>query len=363
MSDNDDLDESAFEGTYVDIEAAEPEEKPYDIDYSLSSYGIDFDITGLVRRFNNESIYLPPFQRNYVWNQNKASKFIESLLLGLPVPGIFLYKEEESQAMLIIDGYQRLESLRSFYKGIFRKKKFVLTEVVSALVGRSYDDLPENLQRKLDDTLLHATVIKADDPEEKNYDAVYLIFERLNTGGINLSPQEIRNCVSHGDLQSRLLELSTNATVKELLKIDSTRKKDQEVILRLAALTLGHKSYTGNMKQFLNAFMYKNRSFPDPKVIGLLDKTPEVSRFLLDANIEQVIRPNAQLSIAILDAVWVGTMKNFAKVSSQAHSEFRKKIETLLKDSEFEIAIRTGKTHHTDSVSKRIDAAIRIFEK
>src|SRR5208337_1630886 len=204
MSDFSEISEQEITMPYDDIEKDEKDETPDQADYKLSSYGIDFDVSGLVRRLNNDSIYLPDFQRNYVWSIKKGSKFIESLLLGLPVPGIFLYKEDEAQKMLIIDGFQRLETIKLFYQGIFGKKKFELSDVVEEFDGKSYFDLSDELKRKIDDTLLHATIIKADNPKEKNFNAIYMIFERLNTGGVNLSPQEIRNCVSHGKLQKKI---------------------------------------------------------------------------------------------------------------------------------------------------------------
>ena len=87
----------------VKIEDDEQEEKEFVATYNLSSYGIDFDVSGLVRRMNAGSIYLPDFQRNYVWDTKRASKFIESLLLGLPIPSVCLHKEEDNK-QIIIDG-------------------------------------------------------------------------------------------------------------------------------------------------------------------------------------------------------------------------------------------------------------------
>ena len=85
-----------------------------------SSYGADYPVDGLVKRINAEDIYIPEFQRGYVWSLNQASRFIESLLLGLPVPGIFVAKDEETKKLLVIDGQQRLKSLQFFYNGMFR---------------------------------------------------------------------------------------------------------------------------------------------------------------------------------------------------------------------------------------------------
>ena len=80
---------------FIEIEDDEQDEKEFVATYNLSSYGIDFDVSGLVRRMNAGSIYLPDFQRNYVWNEANASRFIESLLLGLPIPSVCLHKEED----------------------------------------------------------------------------------------------------------------------------------------------------------------------------------------------------------------------------------------------------------------------------
>ncbi|MEA5508035.1 DUF262 domain-containing protein [Halotia wernerae UHCC 0503] len=96
--------------------------------YSITSYGADYPVDSLVKRLEIGSIYIPSLQRRYVWKLEQASRFIESLLLGLPVPGIFLSKEKETQKLLVIDGQQRLRTLQYFYNGVFQpdKKEFVL---------------------------------------------------------------------------------------------------------------------------------------------------------------------------------------------------------------------------------------------
>ena len=84
-----------------ELEKNETEEHEFTTSYNLNCFGIDFDVNGLVRRLNSGSIYLPNFQRNYVWNKRMASKFIESLLLGLPIPSICLYREEDNKQIII----------------------------------------------------------------------------------------------------------------------------------------------------------------------------------------------------------------------------------------------------------------------
>jgi len=101
------------------VENVESDEEFYPVEYSISSYGADYPVDGLVKRIDAGSIYIPKFQRGYVWNIHRASRFIESLLLGLPVPAIFLSREQESNKMLVIDGQQRLRTLQFFYNGVF----------------------------------------------------------------------------------------------------------------------------------------------------------------------------------------------------------------------------------------------------
>lgn len=359
MSDISEMKEEEVLVPYVDIEKDETDETPDDNNYKLNNYGIDFDVDGLVRRLKNDSIYLPDFQRNYVWSLKKASKFIESLLLGLPIPGVFLYKEEVDQKMLIIDGFQRLETLKMFYSGVFGKKAFTLLDVIPEFEGKSYTSLAGEYKRKLDDTLIHATIVKADDPKEKNFNAIYMIFERLNTGGMNLSPQEIRNCVSHGALQKQLISLSKEPEVSGILKLDPKRKKDQEIILRLIALSYDYQSYNGNMKKYLNDFMFENKDLDNPKVIDIVNQFKKICNFLLSLQIDEIIRPNASLNIAILDSIWVGVYHMFNSNQKQEKTIVKSKIEKMLKEKTFMDAILTGRTHHTESVKKRIGFSIK----
>ena len=152
--------------------------------YSISSYGADYVVTDLVNRIEKEVIYVPKFQRKFVWRKDhKDSRFIESLLIGLPVPGIFLSKERETKKLLVIDGQQRLRTLQYFYRGKYDDGiKFSLKNVQERFEGHTYEDLPETDRRQLDDSILHVTIVRQDEPPQDD-SSIYQIFERLNTGG------------------------------------------------------------------------------------------------------------------------------------------------------------------------------------
>jgi len=235
-----------------DASASETEEVIDDVDetsevipytYSITAYGADYPVDSLVKRIHSEDIIVPRFtwesddeseivgfQREYVWPRSKADRFIESLLLGLPVPGIFLVKEPSGR-LLVLDGHQRLFSLQSYYEGVIHGKEYRLTNVQERFTGRRYQDLDVEDRRRLDDSIIHATVIRQDEPTE-DQSSVYLIFERLNTGGVNLQPQEIRIALYRGDFVTVLRTLNNNDAWRQLYGPKSRRLKDMEMILR-----------------------------------------------------------------------------------------------------------------------------------
>ena len=172
------------------------------VTYGISSYGADYTVDGIVKRIRKGEFYIPSFQSSYVWSLPQASRFIESLLLGIPVPGVFLAKEENTNKHLVIDGQQRLKSLQFFFEGVFREK-FHLRNVDPRWNGKSFDDLDEPNRLGLEDSIIHSTIFRQDQPADDDT-SVYHVFERLNTGGSKLYPQEIRNCIDHGAMTKLL---------------------------------------------------------------------------------------------------------------------------------------------------------------
>lgn len=226
------------ESSNGDTEIVHLDDDPEDVfpfQYSITSYGADYPVDGLVKRIESGDIFVPEFQRRYVWNIKQASRFIESLLLGLPVPGIFLAKEGDTQKLLVIDGQQRLLSLKFFYEGIFEptNRAFKLGNVQAHLDELTYKTLRDDDRRRLDDSILHATIVRQEQPSEDN-SSIYHIFERLNTGGSLLQPQEIRACIYHGPFVALLKDLNEHAPWRHVYGTVSRRMRDQELILSTA---------------------------------------------------------------------------------------------------------------------------------
>jgi len=155
-------------------------------------------------------------------------RFIESLLLGLPVPGIFLSKEREKKTLLIVDGQQRLLSLKYFYQNQFKDgTDFKLTGVQDDMEGKGYDNLDEADRNRLDDSIIHATVVKQDEPEDDD-SSVYQLFERINSGGRPLSPQEIRACIYYGTYNEMLVSLSSNPNWRKIIGGEHNERLKEE---------------------------------------------------------------------------------------------------------------------------------------
>lgn len=327
--------------------------------YSITSYGADYTVDSLVRRIKEESIFVPPFQREFVWQFEEASKFIESLILGLPVPGIFLSKENETGRLLIVDGQQRLLTLYYYYQGFFREKKFKLTNVVDDLLEKSYDELAIRDRRKLDDSIIHATVIKQDEPDD-NESSIYLIYERLNTGGKKLTPQEIRACIYYGpfnELLSELVHLPEWVDVCGILE----RHKGQELILRFMALYYNYSSYKPTLKNFLNSFMQSNKHLSIHSASELKDLFIPTIKFIKKSLGSRAFRFGRGLNAAIFDSVMVAVARMMTTGTNLDTNKFVLEYENLIKNQEYDILVKSG-TSAEASVKGRINLSIRSFE-
>lgn len=327
--------------------------------YSITAYGADYPVDGLVKRISDGSIFIPIFQRGYIWDRKRASRFVESLLLGLPVPGIFLSREEGTNKLLVIDGHQRLRTLEYFYKGIFKDgKEFSLQFVQSQYRGATYQSISEEDRRKLDDSILHATIVKQDKPSDDN-SSVYHIFDRLNTGGVNLTAQELRACLYHGEFNDLLKSLNENSYWRELFGPVSSRLRDQELILRFLALYFGGK-YSKPMAGFLNKYMGANRHLKlqsSEQISQAFNNTIETLNKYLGKN---VFKPRAALIAAIFDSIMVGVARRLEKGDIKDIDALRRNYIALLSNKDF---ISATETHTSDeeNVVMRMKLATKAF--
>jgi hypothetical protein len=293
-----------------ELEATDP--NPEAVSYS----GTDFDVDGLVRRLVRRDIVIPTFggdeeletagfQRRFVWNRPQMDRFIESLLLGYPIPGIFLVQQADKR-YLVLDGQQRLRTLAAFYDGLHEGKEFALSNVGDQFKNLTYRTLDETQRRTLDNTFLQATIVKTDGSSE-SLDAVYQVFERLNAGGTQLTAHEIRVALYAGPFVEFLTRMNETPGWRSLYGPLSPRLRDQELLLRVFALYISPGTYRRPLKKYLNDFVASHRALKDFPVatvesrlndaVALLDDERGPRQAALRSGSRQV---NAALTEAVL---------------------------------------------------------------
>lgn len=278
-----------------DVVDESEEDDSYPIDqYDLVSSPNDFNTRTLVDFIDSGVVTIPGFQRNYVWDAKRASRLIESIIVGLPIPQVFLY-EQDRDKFLVIDGQQRLMSIYYFVKERFPlREKLLEISLISA--GRSrrdvdvlvndeyftdfhlilpenapgqpnrfhehrYSDLDEDYKTRFDLRTIRNVIVRQIRPSGD--EAMYEIFNRLNSGGVNLTPQEIRQCMYYSDFYDILYQTNTQEQWRDLVgvAIPDTRMKDVEILLRGFAMLINGKSYRPSMVKFLNQFSQDARAF------------------------------------------------------------------------------------------------------
>ncbi len=243
----------------------EDEEIPISIEpgrRSLKTSSVDAEIESLYGKWKRGKLILQAdFQRQFVWDRAKASRLIESALLAVPLPIIYLAQEDNSRES-VIDGQQRLTSFFSFIDGVFpNKQPFRLSglKVFPELTGKAFADLEESLQDKIRYYSIRTITILTDSDADLKFE----IFERLNTGAVPLNDMELRNCVYRGPYMALLKELAADPDFKQLvgLKEPDTRMRDIELVLRFAAFYHAtYLKYQSPMKRFFNRDMEKYRN-------------------------------------------------------------------------------------------------------
>ncbi len=351
---------------------AEIDETVTPVKYKITSYGADYDVEGLTKRLQREDIYIPPFQRSFVWTQKEASRFIESLLLGLPVPGIFLARDRNTNKLLVIDGQQRLRSIQYFLEGYFNpdpdaetKTVFKLTNVQRRWEGLTIETIGEADRRYLRDALIHATIVQQDSPEEEDTSSIYHIFERLNTTGRKLSPQQIRVAIYHGKFLDLLKDMNEYKPWRRLFGPTSKTLKDQELILRFLALYFNYQGYgdaedTITMKGFLNDFTNRKHNCDQAfceQCVSLFNNTVDT---VIHSLSERTFRPERALNAAVFDSVMVGIAKRLERGNIENIELLKTRYYALLQDADYSASVSRA-TANERSVKTRCEKAVAAF--
>lgn len=379
---------------YEDIADTEPE---YQIEeYDLVSSPNDFNINTIFDFIDSGAVRIPAFQRNYVWDIKRASKLIESIIMGLPVPQVFLY-EEDRNSFLVIDGQQRLMSIYYFVKQRFprRDKRLELRRLFESEGGIAdrilYDDhyfsnfdlaLPTltsgqrnkysglnfstlgDYKRSFELRTIRNVIVKQTYPRDDD-SSIHEIFNRLNTGGVNLSSQEIRSSLYHSKFYDMLFRINSHPKWRSVLGIPDPelRMKDVEILLRSFAMLIDRSNYRSSLARFLDSFSKRAKSYPNDHVLYF----EQLFESFLEA--AALLPPDAfhgesgKFAISIFESV-------FAAVCSEPLQSRKlvvgpidpSAVERLKSDAEFQRASRS-QTTHKGNVEARLSRALALLSQ
>ena len=209
---------------------------------------------------NKDLIVNPDFQRRDVWNQVQKSRLIESLLLNIPIPVLY-FAEDDDGTRVVVDGQQRLRAIYDYVTGKFKLKSL---EVLANLNAKGWEDLTPRQSRMIENRTLRCVVISAKSDRNLRFE----MFQRLNTGGVSLNEQELRNSLFRGKLNDLLEELAKNKQWLFLLRTSTPnpRFKHHELILRFLAMNENLEIYRPPLRIFLNNFMRAERNPSEEKL-------------------------------------------------------------------------------------------------
>lgn len=311
-----------------------------------------------------ELIISPEFQRAFRWGKDKQTKFIESLILGIPIPPIFV-AETKGNVWELVDGLQRISTVLSFFGKLRDKEKNNLiledTSILTELKDFNIDTLPLNFKLLLKRAVCRVEIIRYD----SEFDMRYELFNRLNTGGVLLSEQEIRNCIfrSYDNTFNKFIQdLSQKDYFTDIIKIrkeDRDRMYAQELVLRFFTLKNFGTAFEKNIQEHMDQYMLKvskkeiHFDFKDEEKV--FEETCRILRGL-GGNVFKL--SNLNFSTSMYDSLMINVALNLEMCSQYSTEEFRDKIERLKKDNEFR-----KNTNSSSSSKYRINSKIEIAHK
>lgn len=333
---------------------------------------VEYGMDTIVKRIDDNIIKLnPDYQRHHRWSDEASSRLIESIILNIPIPYIYISRDidvdeevEDTARYTVIDGQQRLTAIYNFMKGNLRLSGL---KALDGLSGVDINSLPSFLSRRLDERTIKCLIIDSTVDRQVKYD----IFERLNTGSIELSNQEVRNAIYRGKFNEMIKDLAKYKNFKEMLYLTyepgedlSSKEKemeDVEIVLRFFSFSYneGYKEYNGDLKDFLNRKMdYFNKL--DSETLAKIKKTFIETIDNIYNNLDEkwfakykvdngVRRVTSKFNVSVYDAIAVASAIE-CKFDFLTRENLNKKFDSR----EFSVCLE-GSTTDVKKVVARID--------
>lgn len=365
-------------------------------EYDISSSPNDFNIKTLFDFIGSGVVKIPGFQRNYVWDIKRASKLIESIIIGIPIPQIFLYEEAKNRFM-VIDGQQRYMTIYYFMKKRFprNEKRLELRVIfdqnkgipdailnsneyfadfnlklpttqpnqINKFNGLNYFTLDEEDKVSFELRTIRNIIIKQNAPDGE-HSVVFEIFNRLNSGGVNLKPQEIRTSLFHSSFYDMLYRLNLNENWRNLTPSSTPdlNMRDVEILLRGFAMLIDGSEYKPSMTKFLNKFSLKAKSFPDNDIAYLEELFLSFLEKVSTSDDRIFHNKTGRFNISVFESIFVATCGNAFSEKTTDVSDIDLQKVLLLKDDAVFVDATQSDTASEKNVKSRMARAKEMLE-
>ena len=333
---------------------------------SLKTDRLDMSFGELMNMFEDGELFITPeYQRVFRWSNFQQTRFIESVLLGIPIPPIFVAEDQEGR-WEVVDGLQRISTIFAFFgllEELPKKNNSTLTqgELVPELEELTIDSMPLRLKTTIKRSVCRVEIVRWDSVEDIRYE----LFNRLNTGASPLSDQEIRNCIF------RAYEVDLNKVLRDIASIDefqalispSESKKEQmfleELALRFFAFKHLNEEFKTTVPQFLTEFMKSVSNGEYPFELDLeKEYFLKLIHLLNEKYGKSIFRPKGNFALHIFDSIAFALPKVFLELDGNEEQIFAR-IDALTNDDEY-MSIGTS-TFSNTRIRKRMDRALEVF--
>lgn len=305
----------------------------------------------------------PDYQRDVVWSISDQTRFIDSLTKQLPIPSICISLDYKTDKRLVIDGLQRITSIIRFLDDD-EFKLSDLPDIDERLAGKTIATIKsksKTIYDRVQNTTIPVTVIRCDTSKKDHNEYLFTIFHRLNTGGIKLNNQEIRNCIYSGSLNDLLKKLADSILWKNFINYNPQKKyrfANEELILRFFAFYDKYEFYTGKLSKFLNDYMNDNRNL---KFEILEEKELLFNRTIALIYTKILDSKASNLSKTVTEGLLFSIAKNIETLELKSENDLKKLFRKFLSLEEFSFNNLKEGLSTKEKVKNRLGASLQVF--
>lgn len=306
----------------------------------------------------------PDFQREDVWQATQQTRFIDSLAKQLPIPSMCISLDYKTDKRQIVDGLQRMSSILKFLgddSWRLSNLEDIDSRISNKTVGYIRKSHPE-IYSRVENTVIPVTVLRCDLAKRSHQEYLFTIFHRLNTGGMKLNNQEIRNCIYSGPFNEMLKEVAWSEHSKAIFGLVEGKKyrfSTEELLLRFLAFSEDLESYKRPLPKFLNQYMAKFRKVKDESIA----EKKRVLERALKVVYEKALasEPLPRLSKATVEAIFVGVITNLEHIEALSGDEVSNRYQQLRQHEKFSVDSLKEGLSDASKVTSRINTAVGIF--